>query len=206
MPHKFDPRQKDQLLSDERTAALEPEKLLRKLGLRAGDTMADIGCGPGFFALPAARIVGKGGIVLAGDIQGEMLTSVRGRAHEVGLSNIRVVKTSETEIPLPAESFDFVLLAFVLNELEHRATFLQRAARLLKPTGRVAVLEWERAETPSGPPLEDRISRDELVEDAVAAGLRVREDGELGDGQYYYVFGRTTRERARDGEREAVVR
>lgn len=206
MPHKFDPRQKHLLLSDEREAALQPEKLLRKLGLRAGDTMADIGCGPGFFTLPAARIVGRNGIVLAGDIQGEMLTSVRSRAHEAELGNIRVVKTSETEIPLPAESFDFVLLAFVLNELEHRATFLHRAARLLKPTGRVVVLEWERAETPSGPPLEDRVSRDELVEDALAAGLRVKDDGELGDGQYYYVFGRTSRERVRDAEHEAVAR
>lgn len=190
MPHKFDPRQRHLLLSDEREAALQPEKLLRKLGLRAGDTMADIGCGPGFFTLPAAHIVGHKGIVLAGDIQGEMLTAVRSRAHEAGLSNIRVLKTSETEIPLPAESFDFVLLAFVLNELEHRATFLHRAARLLKPSGRVVVLEWERIETPSGPPLEDRVPRDELVQDALAAGLRVKDDGELSHGQYYYVFGR----------------
>ena len=206
MPHKFDPRQRHLLLVDERETALQPEKLLRKLGLRAGDTMADIGCGPGFFTLPAARIVGSNGIVLAGDIQGEMLTSVRSRAHEAELANIRVVKTSETEIPLPAESFDFVLLAFVLNELEHRATFLHRAARLLKPTGRVVVLEWERAETPSGPPLEDRVPRDELVEDALAAGLRVKDDGELGDGQYYYIFGRASRERVRDAEHGAVAR
>ena len=193
MPHKFDVRQKHLLLDEARETTLEPEKLLRKLGLRAGDTMADIGCGPGFFALPAARIVGHNGIVLAGDIQGEMLTAVRSRAHEVGLGNIRVVKTSETEIPLPAESFDFVLLAFVLNELEHRATFLHRAARLLKPSGRVVVLEWERAETPSGPPLEDRVPRDELVQDAQAAGLRVKDDGELSEGQYYYIFCRANR-------------
>lgn len=205
MPHKFDVREKHLLLSEAREAALEPAKLLRKLGLRAGDTMADIGCGPGFFALPAARIVGQNGIVLAGDIQGEMLTAVRSRAHEAGLRNVRVVKTSETEIPLPAEAFDFVLLAFVLNELEHRATFLHRAARMLKPTGRVVVLEWERAEAPSGPPLEDRIARDELEADALAAGLRVKEDGALGDGQYYCVFGRANRERARDAAQEMVA-
>jgi len=188
MPHKFDVREKQKLLGEDREAALQPERLLRKLGLRSGDTAADIGCGPGFFTLPAAQIVGERGIVLAGDIQGEMLTAVRGRAHAAGLSNVRVFKTSETEIPLPAESFDFVLLAFVLNEVEHRATFLHRAAKLLRQGGRVAVLEWERAETPEGPPLEDRLSRDELVEDAHAAGLRVKEDGELDDASYYYVF------------------
>lgn len=205
MPQKFDVRKQQQLLSEAREAALEPAKLLRKLGLRAGDTMADIGCGPGFFTLPAARIVGRGGLVLAGDIQGEMLTAVRSRAHEADLRNIRVVKTSETEIPLPAETFDFVLLAFVLHELEHRATFLHRAARLLKPSGRVAVLEWERVETPSGPPLEDRITREELAADAQAAGLRMKDEGGLGEGQYYCVFGRANRERVRDAEQEMVA-
>jgi ubiquinone/menaquinone biosynthesis C-methylase UbiE len=188
MPHKFDVREKHLLLSEARETALEPEGLLRKLGLRVGDMVADIGCGPGFFTLPAARIVGQTGVVIAGDIQGEMLTAVRGRAHEAGLTNVRVVKTNETEIPLPAAAFDFVLLAFVLHELEHRATFLHRAARLLKPGGRVVVLEWERSETPVGPPLEERIARDMLAEDAAAAGLRVKEDGALGEGQYYCIF------------------
>ncbi|MFI5275079.1 MAG: class I SAM-dependent methyltransferase [Ktedonobacterales bacterium] len=193
MPHKFDVRERQTLLSEDRQAELQPERLLRSLGLRSGDTMADIGCGPGFFTLPAADIVGANGIVLAGDIQGEMLSTIRSRAHEAGHSNVRVVKTGESEIPLPAESFDFVLLAFVLNEVENRATFLHRAARLLKPGGRVAVLEWERADTSPGPPLADRLSRDELVEDAQAAGLRVKEDGQLNDTQYYYVFIRVNR-------------
>jgi ubiquinone/menaquinone biosynthesis C-methylase UbiE len=192
MPHKFDVREKQKLLSEEREATLQPERLLRKLGLHSGDTVADIGCGPGFFTLPAAQIVGERGIVLAGDIQGEMLTAVRGRAHDAGLRNVRVFKTSETEIPLPAESFDFVLLAFVLNEVEHRATFLHRAAKLLRESGRVAVLEWERVETPDGPPLEERLSRDELVDDAHAVGLRVKEDGELDEARYYYVFVRSS--------------
>src|SRR5262245_63793152 len=55
MPTKFDTRKKDLLLSDERHERLKPAELLRSLGLRAGQTLADIGCGPGFFTVPAAR-------------------------------------------------------------------------------------------------------------------------------------------------------
>ena len=188
MPHKFDVREKQLLLSEEREATLQPEKLLTALGLKPGHTIADIGCGPGFFALPAARIVGEYGRVLAGDIQGEMLTAVRSRATEAGLENVRVVKTGEVEIPIVPESCDFVLLAFVLNEIEQRATFLHRAARLLKPSGRLAVLEWQIRDEVSGPPLSERIPPEELEEDARTAGLRMSEQGDLGDGQYYCVF------------------
>jgi ubiquinone/menaquinone biosynthesis C-methylase UbiE len=184
MPNKFDTRKKDVLLSDERLEALRPEELLRDLGLGAGQTVADIGCGPGFFTLPAARIVGEQGHVFAADVQGEMLTAVRARAAEAGLANIRVVKTSDTEIPMPAASCDFVLLFFVLHEIDQRAHFLHRAARLLKPEGRLAVMEWRRSEQMEGPPQADRIDPEELEADAQAAGLHVAEQREVNDRQY----------------------
>jgi len=188
MPTKSDPRQKDRLLSDERQAALQPRALLRSLGLKPGETVADIGCGPGFFTLPAAEIVGPEGVVVAADIQGEMLSTVRMRAAEQGYGNIRLVKTSETEVPLPAASFDHVVAAFVLHEVPRHATFLRRLARLLKPTGRLAVVEWQKIAQPEGPPIEDRISPDELIADAGAAGLRLSKRRELGDYHYVCIF------------------
>lgn len=187
MPNKFDIRKKNNLLADERLEELHPESLLRELGLSTGDVMADIGCGPGFFTLPAARIVGSDGRVFAADIQGEMLSTVRSRALEEELTNVRVVKTSDTEIPLPPESCDFVLMAFVLHEVPQRARFLHRGARLLKRGGRLAILEWEKHETPYGPPLEDRITPDELASDAQAAGLEVAERRSLNEHQYLFV-------------------
>jgi ubiquinone/menaquinone biosynthesis C-methylase UbiE len=193
MPQKFDTRLRHELLSEERQASLQPEKLLRRLGLDSGDTIADIGCGPGFFTIPAAQIVGESGVVLAADIQGEMLTAVKGRAAEYGLTNVHVVKTSDKEIPIPEASCDLVLLAFVLDEIEQRSSFLHRAARLLKPNSRLAVLEWEKEQQPNGPPFADRISQEELLADAHAAGLYLDEQRELNDQQYLCVFTRTKR-------------
>jgi ubiquinone/menaquinone biosynthesis C-methylase UbiE len=193
MPQKFDIRQRQELLSEQREAMLQPAELLRRLGLSSGDTVADIGCGPGFFTLPAAEIVGDGGVVLAADIQGEMLSAIRSRAAEHGLTNVHVVKTSDKEIPIPDGSCDFVLLAFVLDEVEQRASFLHRAARLLKPGGRLAVLEWEKEQQPDGPPVADRISPEELRADADAAGLYLDEQRELNDQHYICVFTRAKR-------------
>lgn len=190
MPQKYDAREKELLLADERQAALHPEALLRALGLRPGDTMADIGCGPGFFTLPAAEIVGAEGSVMAADIQGEMLTAVRSRAIERGLHNVHLWKTSESDVPIPPESCDLVLVAFTLNEIDHHATFLHRLARLLKPGGRLAVLEWEKREEPEGPPVGDRIAPDELLADAQAAGLLLDRQSELNEHQYLSVFNR----------------
>ncbi|MEO7001901.1 MAG: methyltransferase domain-containing protein [Ktedonobacterales bacterium] len=191
MPQKFDTRKKYLLISDERRAILKPDELLRELGLRAGDTFADIGSGPGFFTLPAAEIVGEQGHVFAADIQGEMLTAVKSRATEAGLTNVRVVKTSETEIPLPPDSCDMAFLAFVLHELGSHAIFLHRAARIIKPNGKLVVMEWEKHETGVGPPVEDRITPDELVADAEAAGLHVEDRRQLTDDQYLFIFTRT---------------
>jgi ubiquinone/menaquinone biosynthesis C-methylase UbiE len=188
MPQKFDIRNRHNLLAEERYERLQPGSLLRSLGLKQGHTIADIGCGPGFFTVPAAEIVGSRGIVLAADVQGEMLSAVKSRVTEAGLTNVRVVKTSETDVPLPPASCDMVLLAFVLDEVDQKATFLHKVARLLKPGGRVVILEWQPLQQEEGPPLEDRIAMERITDDAQAVGLRVSEQRELNDQHYVCVL------------------
>lgn len=190
MGHKFDPRLKDRLLTEERHELLRPKELLRSLGLKPGATIADIGCGPGFFTIPAAEIVGENGRVLAADIQGEMLSAVKARVTEHGLTNVRILKTSDTEVPLPHGCADLVLLAFTLDEIDQRARFLHRVGRLLKPDGKVAVLEWEKRAEPEGegPPISDRISPEEVTKDAEAAGLRPVEQRSLNEHHYLCVL------------------
>lgn len=197
MPHRFDARQRFRLLSEEREAALQPEFLLRDLGLVEGMTLADIGCGPGFFTLPAARIVGPEGAIFAADIEGEMLSTTRSRANEAGLTNVRIVKTSDREIPIAPNTCDFVLLAFIIHEVEHRASFLHRAARLLKPNGRLVILEWEKIEETVGPPLEERLAPEDVVADAEAAGLAPVEERAVTHDQYLRVFERAPKRAAK---------
>jgi ubiquinone/menaquinone biosynthesis C-methylase UbiE len=81
-----------------------------------------------------------------------------------------------------------VLLAFVLDEIDQKATFLHKVARLLKPGGRVVILEWQPQKQEDGPPLEDRIAMERITDDAQAVGLRISEQRELNDQQYVCVL------------------
>ncbi len=185
MAQKFDPRQKDQLLAEDRQKLLQPAKLLRSLGLRAGDRLADIGCGPGFFTLPAAEIVGTRGLVYAADIQGDMLSAVKTRATEANLTNVQVIKSSDTQVPIPPASVDLALLACTLHEIDPRARFLHRVSRLLKPGGKLVVIEWEKQSDAPGPQANARLAPDDLAKDAEAAGLTVAEQRSL--NLYHYL-------------------
>lgn len=189
MRKKFDPRQCDKLLSPERAETLRPAELLRSFGLKAGDTIADIGCGPGFFTVPAADIVGPQGKVIAADVQSDMIAAIMTRVADLGLHQVEISKTSETEAHLPDKRVDLVLLAFVLHELTQRAGFLFRLRSALRPaSGRIAILEWEKIPTEFGPPQEDRLTPDDVISDALCAGFQVVERRQLTPEQYAIVL------------------
>ena len=144
--HHFDPARVDRLLSEERQRMLPAESMLRAAGVAAGQVVVDLGAGPGFFTLPAARLVGTGGHVYAVDVAPRMLDVCRRRAEEAGLTGIETVHSAEARVPLPGEAADRVLIAFVLHEADDPAALLREAARLLRPGGEIVIAEWLTAE------------------------------------------------------------
>jgi ubiquinone/menaquinone biosynthesis C-methylase UbiE len=186
MAKKFDPHNKDRLLTPERYGRMPPEEWLRLFGLKAGDVCADIGCGPGYFTVPAAQIVGPAGHVYAADLQSEMLATVAARVKESGLTNVDIIKAGDSSVPLPPASCDLIWIAFVLHEVSARAGFLHQLRQALKPGGRLVVVEWEKAPSDEGPPLDRRISADEVLADLRAAGYAVSERRQLDPAIYAF--------------------
>lgn len=87
------------------------ERVLRKIGIRKGQTVLDFGCGSGVYTVPVARIVSEEGIVYALDRDKRALDELMQRAELEGLRNIRRMDTSgEVEIRLDDESINVVLL------------------------------------------------------------------------------------------------
>ncbi|MCL6442672.1 MAG: class I SAM-dependent methyltransferase [Alicyclobacillus sp.] len=86
MGHRFNPAHVDRLLGDERRKLLPPERVLSELDIRMDSTMADIGCGPGYFTLPAAEATTAN--VYGVDVSPEMLGYLMSRARENGIHNI----------------------------------------------------------------------------------------------------------------------
>jgi ubiquinone/menaquinone biosynthesis C-methylase UbiE len=158
--NKFSPEKASILEDDERYKLLEPEGTLRRFGLQEGMTAVDIGAGTGFFSRAASNIVGDAGTVVAADISSEMLEAFR---HFRVPKNVRLLHSNEYDVPVPSSFADLVLFAFVLHETEDIPKFLKEGARLLKPDGRIAIIEWKKQEEEWGPSMKERISKNELL-------------------------------------------
>lgn len=182
--HKFNPENAMRLERAERYDRLPPVATLEMLGLRAGMTMVDIGAGTGFFARAAAAITGSGGTVYATDIEQGMLDIMLSHG---GLPHLKPVLGTEYTVPLPDGIADLVLMAFVVHETPDIPRFMGEAARLLRPGGRIAVIEWIRQTEEHGPPETERLARETLLE-AVAGGHTVRDEGTLNSSHYYIVL------------------
>ena len=139
MGHKFDAAHWERLLSGERRALLEPGAFIRRLAIPSGAVVADLGAGPGFFTDALADAVGPSGQVHALDVSPDMIEVLRRRDLP---PQVTARLSEENRTPLPDASVDLALLAFVLHELDAPLAFLTEARRVLRPGGRLVVLEW----------------------------------------------------------------
>ncbi|OPX19948.1 MAG: hypothetical protein BZ151_06400 [Desulfobacca sp. 4484_104] len=170
MKHRFDPSKKHVLDSPARHQHTRPQELLAWAGITANQSLLDFGCGTGFFTVPAARLLGPGGKVLATDIHPEMLAAVRAAVTTQGLDNVEIFPTPEDDLLLSAP-VDWVLLAFVLHEVSQPAQLLALAHKLTAQTGRILVVEWPQEAASHGPPLKVRLSPEQILSLAQPLGL-----------------------------------
>jgi ubiquinone/menaquinone biosynthesis C-methylase UbiE len=117
-----------------------PEKILSP-HVREGMTVLDLGCGPGFFTIPLARLVGKTGMVVAADLQQGMLGKLKAKIQGTALADrIRFHQCLPDRIGL-AEKFDFILVFYMLHEVPDEAGFIREIASLLKSGGKILIVE-----------------------------------------------------------------
>jgi ubiquinone/menaquinone biosynthesis C-methylase UbiE len=155
----------------ERQNWLPIDAVLGQLALRPGMSIADIGAGTGYFTLPIARAVLPGGTVFAVDVQPEMLERLRARLAP-GLP-VSLVHGDAVRTTLQSASVDLALVANVWHELDDLGATLDEMARILRPGGRVAILDWRAdSEPPPGPPLEHRIAAVDVQSTLDARGWR----------------------------------
>lgn len=144
----------------------DPELVFGELKLQEGDHFLDIGCGTGDYSLYAAKIIGNSGQVYALDIQDELITNLREKAHQEGLKNIKAL-ISDIALPLPVEdkSVEICFISTVLHSLDlskHGPLLFNEIRRILKPEGRLVIIECKKEDLSRGPPPDMRISPEEL--------------------------------------------
>ena len=128
----------------------KPQTLIRSLKLKAGDNVADIGVGTGYFARRIARVIGPKGTVYGVDIQPEMLELLAKNLGKLGIKNVKGVLGTIKNPNLPANSIDLALMVDVYHEFSHPHEMLQNLCHALKPGGRIAFVEY-RMEDPNVP-------------------------------------------------------
>ncbi len=136
------------LVSPIRTWLQNPEEILAPL-LKRGMTVLDIGPGMGFFTIPAARLVGPEGRVIAVDVQEKMLRSLIERARKAGVADRIVARVCEPETLGVIDPVDLCLLINVAHEVPDVAGLFAQVRAVLKPAGRVLLAEpsWHVSET-----------------------------------------------------------
>jgi ubiquinone/menaquinone biosynthesis C-methylase UbiE len=161
------------LVRNTREAEENPARLLRALKLEDGQAVCDFGCGNGYYTLQLARIVGARGVVYAVDIQPEMLELLAERAEPRGLDNIKPVLAEPDDPGLPKSTFDLVLMVDVYHELSDPPAVLATVRASLKPSGRLAVVEF-REEDPDVPILPlHKMSQQQVMREIPPNGFKL---------------------------------
>lgn len=192
MVHKFDANKAGILDSPDRTQFLDPERILDKLEMTGETVLADLGCGTGFFSIPASKRVKK---VFALDIQQEMLDILNDKIKKEKITNIETILSEESSIPLSNNSVDVLLMSNVFHELEDRNSLLREAKRILTVAGRLVIIDWNKIEMDFGPPIEERLSEKDVIGICNGTGFKLLEQSYAGPYNYLLLFGKTVPEK-----------
>jgi SAM-dependent methyltransferase len=125
----------------ERDAAGEPRQLVRRLGIKPGMTVADIGAGSGYYVVRLAPIVGPNGRIIAQDVMPEYLRGLRNRVRDLGLENVTISLGEPHDPRLPAGSTDIAILVHMYHEIAQPYALLYNLVPALKPDARVGIVD-----------------------------------------------------------------
>jgi ubiquinone/menaquinone biosynthesis C-methylase UbiE len=171
-----------------RDAWQKPDDVVRALALQPGQTVCDVGAGPGYFTLRLARAVGAAGRVYAVDVEPKILDALRERLAASGLRNVTPVLALADDPLLPAAACDVILIVDTYHHFPDRVAYLGRLTRALRPGGRIANVDYHKRETPVGPPLAHRLARETFLAEAQKAGLVVADEPAFLPHQYFVVL------------------
>jgi ubiquinone/menaquinone biosynthesis C-methylase UbiE len=166
----------------------QPERVMDALAIADGARVADVGAGGGWFTVRLAHRVGPNGVVFAEDIQPEMIDAIDRRVRREQLANVQTVLGTSTDPMLP-DDLQAVLIVDAYPQFDEPVLMLREVAAALAPNGRLGIVDFtkEGAGGP-GPPIADRLDPEQIIRDAVRAGLTLERHETFLRYQYLLVF------------------
>ena len=166
----------------------KPHEVIAALNLKEGETIADIGAGSGYFSFRLAHHVGDPGRVYAVDVSPEMVVHLNRRIRDLKLKNVVSILAAPDDPLLADASIDRFFICDTWHHIENHDRYLALLKKMLKPGGQVVMIDFKKAQTPVGPPMEMRIERDDLVKEMETNGFRLEAEQTFLPHQYFLVF------------------
>ena len=167
---------------------IDTEKFFQELNLQKGISFLDVASGRGSYSLAVSDIIGPHGSVVAVDLWAEGIEMLKTAAQEKGIENITaLVSDVGRRIPVEDQSIDVCLMATVLHDLvEDRIDrgALNEIARVVKPAGTLAVMEFKKIDGPPGPPKHIRLSPEDVADMLGPYGFKKEHTADVGPYNY----------------------
>lgn len=166
----------------------KPQEVIGLLALAPGQSVADLGAGTGYFTRLLSWQVGEQGKVYAVDIEPTMLEYITGRDDGYRIDNIVTVLAEPDDPKLPVGELELVLSVNTWHHVGDRVDYIRRLAPALRPSGRVAIIDYRRGDLPVGPPDKMKRSREQVVAEFAEAGWTLISENRILPYQYFLVF------------------
>ncbi len=172
-------------------AFANPQTIVQALNIESGQVVVDIGAGAGAYLEALAGRVGAGGTVYAIEVQKELVAKM-GALAQGALKNIKPL-WADAEIvggtTLPDNTADWVLLANVLSVSSQHYTLAKEIARILKPGGRLALIDWQDSFGGLGPSKDMVVTAAQAEQIFAEAGfVKAGSLAKAGDHHYGLIF------------------
>lgn len=160
------------------------------LQLLPGQSVADLGAGSGFYTIAAAKAVGAKGRVYAVDVQKELLSRVKAEAAKEHLYNVDVIWGDLEHVGgthIPDNGVDAAIVSNVFFQITDRRHFLEEVRRILRPGGRVLVIDWSDSYSGMGPAPQYVVQEDVVKTLFAEQGFIFERSIPAGDSHYGFV-------------------
>jgi ubiquinone/menaquinone biosynthesis C-methylase UbiE len=159
--------------------------------IRNGDTVADIGAGTGYFLETLSSLVGQEGKLYAVDVQKNLVEAMGDLARTKNLNNVEVIWGDCDEAngsKIPTDVVDVAILVNTLFQFEKKDDAMQELKRILRPGGKLFIIDWSESFSGLGPQPEQVITDTVAKDFAAQAGFTFEHDFDAGDHHYGLAF------------------
>lgn len=168
-----------------------PHTILDTFGISQGMVVGDFGTGDGAYALDIVERVGADGIVYAFDVQKHMIEKLVAQVRDKKISNLRPIWTDlemDNGTTLPDRSLDSAVVANIFFQVEDKDAFLREVARVMRPNGRLLIVDWSDSFSNLGPRPDHVVSPDDAKAFARSAGFVFDKTVDAGEHHYGLIF------------------